>query len=67
MCEFRLRFYWILLPSLELTSIGFDSGLAPTRRQAIIWTNDGSFTAAYMRHPASMSKYIRTVSKTIIG
>ena len=25
------------------------------RRQAIIWTNDGKFTDAYMRHSASMS------------
>ena len=29
-------------------------GLAPTSRQAIIWTNDGVFTDAYMRHLASM-------------
>ena len=28
---------------------------APTRRQAIIWTEDGKFTDAYMRHSASMS------------
>ena len=27
----------------------------PTRRQAIIWTNDGLFTDAYMRHSASIS------------
>ena len=32
-----------------------DNGLAPIRRQAIIWTNDGSITDAYMRHSASMS------------
>ena len=25
----------------KLTSIGSDIGLAPSRRQAIIWTNDG--------------------------
>ena len=36
-------------------SVGSDDGLAPTRRQAIIWTNDGKFTYAYMRHSASMS------------
>ena len=29
-------------------------GLAPTRRQAIVWTKDGKFTDAYMRHSASM-------------
>ena len=39
----------------QYTSIGSDNGLAPTRRQAIIWTNDGWFTDAYMRHSASMS------------
>ena len=30
-----------------------DTGLALTRRQAIIWTNDG--LVYYMRHSASMS------------
>ena len=29
--------------------------LEPTRRQAIIWTNDGTFTDAYLHHSASMS------------
>ena len=29
--------------------------MAPSRRQAIIWTNDDLFTGAYMRHSASMS------------
>ena len=29
--------------------------MAPVRRQAIIWPNDGKFTDAYMRHLASMS------------
>ena len=28
--------------------IGSDDGLAPTRGQAIIWTDDGKFTDAYM-------------------
>ena len=27
----------------KLTIIGSDNGLSPTRRQAIIWTNDGRF------------------------
>ena len=40
MLEFRLRFHW---------------SLAPTRRQAIIWNNDGHFTDAYTRHSVSMS------------
>ena len=34
MFEFRLKFHW------SLFSIGSDNGLAPNRRQAIIWTND---------------------------
>ena len=36
-------------------SIGLDNGLAPARRQAIIWTNGCLFTDAYMRLSASMS------------
>ena len=32
-----------------------DNGLARTRRQAIIWSNDGKFTDAYMYRSASMS------------
>ena len=36
-------------------SIGSDNGLAVTRQQAIIWTNDCQFTDAYMRHLASVS------------
>ena len=28
-------------PKLKYSSIGLDSGLVPTRQQAIIWTNDG--------------------------
>ena len=37
------------------TSIGWDNGFAPNRRQAIISTNDGKSTDAYLRHSASMS------------
>ena len=50
MFEFPLIFHWSLSPRLQLTisSIGSDNGLAPTRRQAIIWTNDDNFTDAYM-------------------
>ena len=29
-------------PIDNIFSIGLDNGLAPTRRQAIIWTNDGT-------------------------
>ena len=31
-------------------SIGSEYSLAPVRRQAIIWTNDGYVTGTYMRH-----------------
>ena len=41
--------------SLQYSNIGSGNGLAPTRRQAIIWNNDGYITDAYMRHSASMS------------
>ena len=34
---------------------GSDNGLAPARRQAIIWTYDGQFADTYMRHSASVS------------
>ena len=39
---------------LQYSSIGSDNGLVTTRRQAIIWTNGGKITDAYMRHSASM-------------
>ena len=41
--EFRLKFHWIMFLTVnwQYGSIGSDDGLAPTRRQAIIWTNDG--------------------------
>ena len=57
MYEFRLIFHWSLFLGLQSTysSIGSDNGLVPTRRQAIIGTNDGEFTDAYMRHSASIS------------
>ena len=34
----------------QYSSIGLDNGLAPNRRQAIILTNGGDFTDAYMHH-----------------
>ena len=57
MLEFLLKYYWglFLWVQLKYFSIGSDNGLAPSRRQAIISTNDGLFTEAYMRHSASMS------------
>ena len=41
--EFRLKFHQSLFLKAQLkwySSIGSDNGLAPNRRQAIIWTND---------------------------
>ena len=42
-------------PFNNIPASGSDNGLAPSRRQAIIWTNDDYFTDAYMRHTVSMS------------
>ena len=43
MYEFRLRFHWRLFLRFQLTisSIGSDNGLAPVRRQIIVWAHDG--------------------------
>ena len=72
MFEFRLKFHWSLFLRVQLAIFsefkfqiqiqfiqinGSDNGLAPSRLQAIIWTNDGKFTDAYMRRSASMSQY----------
>ena len=52
---------WILIKiSLKFVPKGRINNIpalvqALTRWQAIIWTNDGSFTDAYMRHSSSMS------------
>ena len=40
--------------NVQYNNISSDNGLAPTRRQAIIWTNDGKFTDTYVRHWASV-------------
>ena len=37
--EFHLRFHWMLFLTFY-SSIDSDNGLAPFRRQAIIWNND---------------------------
>ena len=44
-----------LRSNYKYSGIGWDNGLAPSRRQAIISTNDVLFTDAYMRHLASMN------------
>ena len=43
--------------------IGSDNGLVPTRRQAIISTNDGYYINAYLRDSASMSY---TTNRTVM-
>ena len=40
MYECGLIFHWSLFPGVKLTNIGSHNGLAPTRPQTIIWTND---------------------------
>ena len=55
MFEFWLKSHWSLFLRVQYSIIGSDNGLAPSRRQDIIWTNDGKFTDDYMRHSASMS------------
>ena len=55
--ESLFRFHWSFSEgsNQQYSSIGSDNGLAPTRRQAIIGTNDGQITDTYMRHSALMS------------
>ena len=43
------------VPKSPINNIPTLVQIMPDRRQAIIWTNDGWFTDAYMRHSASMS------------
>ena len=53
--EFHLRFDWSLFLRFKLIIFQHwfrDNGLAPTRQQAITWTNDGYITDPYMRHSA---------------
>ena len=38
----------------QYSSIDSDNVLAPARRQAIIWTNEGLSTDAHIRHSTSM-------------
>ena len=68
MHEFSLRFHWNLFLRFKLTTFqhGLDNGLAQTRWQAIIWTNDAWFTDANMCHSASFSLVIRLVTEYIL-
>ena len=56
--DFQITYYFTEICSLasnwELASIGSDNGLAPDRRQAIIWTNGGLFHW-HMPHSPSVS------------
>ena len=45
----------LLMVKLRYSSIGWDYGLVPTRRQAIMLTHDDKFTDAYMCYSVSMS------------
>ena len=55
MYEFWLRFQWslfLMVPKNQYSGNGSDNGLAPTRRQAIIWPNNGQFIDVYIRQSA---------------
>ena len=47
-------------------SIGSHNGLAPSRRQAIIWPNDGKFTDAYMRRSDLMSNWYDNYNRLML-
>ena len=49
----------MLLDYQQHSSMESDNGLAPTRRQAIIWPNNYYVTDAYIRHSASMGQPLR--------
>ena len=55
MYEFRLNFTDVCPGPNNSPGIGLHNGLAPTRQQAIIWTNDDKITDEFMRHSASIS------------
>ena len=51
MFEFQLKNLIVICfkrSNQQYSSIGSDNGLVPTRRQAIIWTNDGLITNAHV-------------------
>ena len=56
--KFRLLFLWSLFLRVKLTIFQhwFRQGLAPTRRQFIIWTIGGKFNDAHMRHSVLLNK-----------
>ena len=51
--QISLKFFFKF--QLKYSGIRSDNGLAPTRRQAIVWTNDGLFTDKYLCHSTSAS------------
>ena len=54
MFQFWKKFHWGLF--LNDRRIDSDNGLAPSKGQAITWTNGCQFTDAYMHHSASMNE-----------
>ena len=68
MYSFQLTFDWnlFLRVQLQYSSIGAHNGLAPAKCQAIVWTNGGQFTEAYMRNSASMSSGLYASANRII-
>ena len=53
-----IQFLLKLIPNQQQANTGSDNGLAPVRRQAIIWTNDGK---DYWRIHASLGPNDLTV------
>ena len=49
----KISLYFFLM--VQYSSFGSDSCLASTRRQAIIWTNDGWFIDAYVYVPLGLN------------
>ena len=50
--------------NLQYSTIGSNNGLAPSRREAIIWTNGGLST--HMRHPASKVKKSKHLDQAML-
>ena len=70
MYGFWLRFLWSLFLSFELTISQHcsDNGMTPTRRQAIIWTNDGIvYWCIYVSLGLDMSQSIILLSIRPLG
>ena len=73
-CIFLNENVWVLIKisqvcsqgsNQQYSSIGSDNGLAPPRRQAIVWAYVGQITNAYVRQSASMDFNWHWINLTI--